>query len=102
MANDSSGGDQAQVLELALGASGTALGLTITFTGGTPVYYGESKPPAGSVTLTLEHEGQRDTVAWLQSDWGDAHEAFGYSYRVLNAAELKPRSVRVEVRKATK
>lgn len=50
MVNDSSGGDQAQVLELALGASGTALGLTITFTGGTPVYYGEGKPPAGSVT----------------------------------------------------
>jgi hypothetical protein len=102
MANDSSGGDQAQVLELALGASGTALGLTITFTGGTPVYYGEGKPPAGSVTLTLAHEGQSDTVAWLQSDWGDPHEAFGYTYRVLNAAELKPRSVRVEIRKATK
>jgi hypothetical protein len=101
MANDSGSGDQAQVLDLALGASGTALGLTITFSGGTPVYYGEAKPPAGSVTLTLEHEGQSDTVAWLQSDWGDPHEAFGYTYRVLNAPELKPRTLRVEVRKAT-
>jgi hypothetical protein len=35
----------------------------------------------------------------MQSDWGDAHEWHGYSYRVLNPPELKPRSVRIEIRK---
>jgi hypothetical protein len=88
-----------EVLELAWGESGTALGLTITFNGATPVHYGEGKPPAGSVVLVLEHGGAQDTVVWMESDWGEPHEAFGYIYRVLNPPELKPRSVRVEVRK---
>ena len=102
MANDSSGSDQAQVLDLGLGATGSVLGLTITFSGGAPVYYGDSKPPAGSVTLNLAHDGQSNDVVWMQSDWGDPHEAFGFTYRVLNAPELKPRSIRIEVRKAGK
>ncbi|HEX4417526.1 MAG TPA: hypothetical protein VH165_06485 [Kofleriaceae bacterium] len=92
---------EAQVLDLQWGASGTAWGLKITFNGGAPVHYGEGKPPAGSVVLILEHDGQTETAAWLQSDWGDPHQAFGYTYRVLNPPELKPRAVRVEVRKAT-
>lgn len=88
-----------QVLELAWGASGTALGLTITFNGSTPVHYGEGKPPAGSIVLVLAHGGEEDTVAWMESDWGEPHQAFGYTYRVLNPPELRPRAVRIEVRK---
>ena len=93
------GDDQAQVLELGWGESGTALGLKVTFNGGATVQYGEAKPPAGSVILVLEHGDDSDTVVWMQSDWGEPHEAYGYTYRVLNPPELKPRAVRVEVRK---
>ena len=89
-----------EVLNLAWGESGTALGLTITFNGPVPVHYGEARPPAGSVVLLLEHGGEQDTVTWLESDWGDPHQAFGYSYRVLNPPELKPKAIRVEVRKS--
>ena len=92
-------GGAPQVLNLAWGESGTALGLQITFNGGTPVHYGEGKPPAGSVVLILEHGGEQETAVWMESDWGDPHQAFGYTYRVLNPPELKPRAVRVEVRK---
>jgi hypothetical protein len=88
------------ILALSWGESGTALGLKVTFNGGTTVTYGPGKPPAGSVTLVLAHGDEEDTVAWMESDWGDPHEAFGYTYRVLNAPELKPRAVRVEVRRA--
>lgn len=93
------GDGRAQVLDLAWGESGTALGLKVTFNGGAPVHYGGGKPPAGSVVLVLEHDGAEETVAWLESDWGEPHQAFGYTYRVLNPPEQKPRSVRVEVRK---
>jgi hypothetical protein len=89
----------AQVLDLTWGQSGTALGLTITFNGPVPVYHSDGKPPAGAIMLLLEHGGAQDTVAWLETDWGDPHQAFGYTYRVLNPPELKPRAIRVEVRK---
>ena len=92
--------DAVQVLELAWGDTGTAMGLKVTFNGGAQVNYGEGKPPAGSVILVLDHDGQEDTVVWLDSDWGDPHQAFGYTYRVLNPPELKPRAVRVEIRRA--
>ena len=36
---------------------------------------------------------------WMQSDWSEPHEVFGFTYRVLNEPELKPLSIRVEVRK---
>jgi hypothetical protein len=98
-ADHDAGGEAPQILELAWGATGSALGLTITFNGGTTVNYGEGKPPAGSVVLLLEHDSKQESVVWMQSDWGDPHQAFGYTYRVLNPPELKPRSVRVEVRK---
>jgi hypothetical protein len=88
-----------QVLDLQTGQSGTALGLQVTFNGGVAVHYGEGKPPAGSVVLVLAHGGEDETVVWMQSDWGEPHQAFGYTYRVLNPPELAPRSVRVEVRK---
>ena len=87
------------VLELAWGDSGDALGLKITFNGGVPVHYGEGKPPKGSVVLVLEHGGKEDSVVWMEDDWSEPHQAFGYTYRVLNPPELKPRSVRIEVRK---
>lgn len=87
------------VLELGWTDSGTALGLTVTFNGAAPVNYGEGKPAKGSVILVLAHGGQEDTVVWMEDDWGEPHQAFGYTYRVLNPPELKPRSVRVEVRK---
>ena len=86
-----------EVLDLKWGDSGTALGLKITFNGGVTVNYGSGRPPAGSVVLLLEHGGQEDTVTWMESDWGEPHQAFGYTYRVLNPPELKPRAVRVEV-----
>jgi hypothetical protein len=89
------------VLDLGWAESGEALGLKVTFNGGTTVNYSGGKPPAGSVTLILEHAGQDETVVWLDSDWGEPHEQFGYTYRVLNPPELKPRSVRVEVRKGS-
>jgi len=89
----------AVVLDLAWGESGTALGLTVTFNGAAPVHYGGGKPPKGSVILVLSHGGQDDTVVWMEDDWGEPHQAFGYTYRVLNPPELKPRSIRVEVRK---
>jgi len=87
------------VLDLAWGESGDALGLKITFNGGVPVHYGEGKPPKGSVVLILEHGGKEDSVVWMEDDWSEPHQAFGYTYRVLNPPELKPRSVRIEVRK---
>lgn len=87
------------VLDLGWTESGTALGLTVTFNGAAPVNYGEGKPPKGSVTLVLAHGGKEDTVVWMEDDWGEPHQAFGYTYRVLDPPELKPRSVRVEVRK---
>ena len=90
---------ESQILDLRWGESGTALGLTITFNGGAPVHYGGDKPPAGSVVLVLEHGGEQQTAVWLQSDWGEPHQAFGYTYRVLNPPDLRPRAVRVEVRK---
>ena len=96
MASDDNG---PKVLSLSWGESGTALGLKITFSGAAPVHYGEGKPSAGSVILVLEHGGKEDTVVWMQSDWGDPHQAFGYTYRVLNPPELQPKTVRVEVRK---
>lgn len=96
MANDSS---NVTVLELGVGQSGDALGLTVTFQGATPVHYGGDKPPAGSVILGFAHGGAEDSAVWLDHDWGDAHAALGYTYRVLNAPELKPRTIRVEVRK---
>ena len=92
------GEDEARVLDLAWGQSGAAFGLNITFNGGVPVHYGGDRPPAGSVVLLLEYGGEEETVAWLESDWGEPHEAFGYTYRVLNPPELEPRAVRVEVR----
>jgi len=88
-----------QILDLPWGESGTALGLKVTFNGGVPVHYGGDKPPAGSVVLVFEHGGEEETVVWMQSDWGDLHEWHGYTYRVLNPPELKPRSVRIEIRK---
>ena len=87
------------VLDLPWGESGTALGLTVTFNGAVPVHYGEGKPPKGSVVLILAHGDQEDTVVWMENDWGEPHQSFGYTYRVLNPPELKPRSVRVEIRK---
>ena len=96
---DAGSGDGPEVLDLGWGESGTALGLTVTFNGSAPVHYGEGKPPAGSVILGLAHGGDEDTAVWLQSDWGDPHDAFGYTYRVLNPPELRPRRVRVEVRR---
>ena len=92
--------DAPVVLDLAWGESGTALGLTVTFNGAAPVHYGGGKPPTGSVILVLAHGGQDDTVVWMEDDWSEPHQAFGFTYRVLNPPELKPRSVRVEVRKA--
>jgi hypothetical protein len=94
---DASSGSQ--VLDLQWGESGTALGLKVTFNGGVPVNYGGGKPPAGSVVLVLEHDGQEETVVWMESDWSEPHQLFGYTYRVLNPPELKPRAVRVEIRK---
>lgn len=93
--------DEATVLELNWGESGTAHGLKVTFTGGSTVNYGSGRPPAGSIILLLEHEGQEESVAWLDNDWGDPHQAFGFTYRVLNPPELKPRHVRVEVKRAS-
>lgn len=90
--------DGPRVVELKWGESGTALGLKITFQGGTTLSYG-SKPPAGAVTLLLEHGDEQDEVVWLDSDWGEPHAVFGYLCRVLNPPELKPSVVRVEVRK---
>lgn len=87
------------VLDLGWGESGDALGLQITFNGGVPVHYGEGKPAKGSVVLILAHGGAEDSVVWMEDDWGEPHQAFGYTYRVLNPPELKPRSVRIEVRK---
>ena len=91
--------DAPVVLDLAWGESGTALGLTVAFNGAVPVHYGGDKPPRGSVILVLSHGGQDDTVVWMEDDWSEPHQAFGYTYRVLNPPELKPRSVRIEVRK---
>ena len=91
--------DAPVVLDLAWGDSGTALGLTVTFNGAAPVHYGDGKPPKGSVVLVLAHDGQEDTVVWMEDDWAEPHQAFGYTYRVLNPPEQKPRSVRVEIRK---
>ena len=59
------------------------------------VIYGDGKPPRGSLILALSHGGQDDTVVWMEDDWGEPHQAFGYTYRVLNPPELKPRSVRI-------
>ena len=91
--------DEAVVLALNWGDSGTAHGLKVTFNGGSTVNYGSGKPPAGSVILAFEHEGKQETVVWMQSDWGDPHEIFGFTYRVLNPPDLKPKQVRIEVRK---
>lgn len=94
-----SGGDGPQVLALGWTDAGTALGLKVTFNGAAPVNYGGGKPAKGSVILLLEHGGKQDTVVWMEDDWGEPHEAFGYTYRVLNPPELKPRAIRVEVRR---
>jgi hypothetical protein len=95
MSNDSS----ANVLQLQRGESGTALGLKVTFTGAGPMTYSDGGPPAGGMTLDLESSGQRQTVMLPERRWGEPIEALGYTYRVLNAPEPNPMTLRIEVRK---
>lgn len=90
---------ETRVLEIAWGESAEFEGLRVTFNGGSTVNYGGGRPPQGSVILGFEFKGQDDQGVWMQSDWSEPHEVFGFTYRVLNEPELKPRSVRVEVRK---
>jgi len=83
-------------LSLALTDSGSAFGLEVTFSGAVPVHYRE-RPPQGSVILDFTFAGRSERAVWMQSDWAEPHEVFGFGYRVLNPPELKPRVLSLEI-----
>jgi hypothetical protein len=77
--------------------SAEAFGLRVSFGGAVPVHYA-SRPTAGSIVLDFTAGSDEERVVWMQDDWSEWHEIFGFGYRVLNAPELAPKEIRIEIR----
>lgn len=85
-----------KILTLGVTDTATAFGLEVVFSGAVPVQY-KDRPPAGSIILDFASDGKDERAVWMESDWGEPHEVFGYGYRVLNGPELSPRQIQIEI-----
>jgi hypothetical protein len=76
--------DERTTITLTMGQSAEALGLHVTFLGGTTVWYGGGEEPRGAVAIAFQHQGQSDAVSIVGQDaWQSEHEVFGFRYKIL-------------------
>ena len=74
----------------------TVLGLAITVTGTSTMGYSD-RPPGGVILLDLERDGGQAELTLDELEWGKDHAVLGYTLRVLNAPEERPRLVQLRV-----